>query len=330
MSKTQIGLIGFGAWGRNIARVFNELGVLDTICESDPQRYKEARDLYPHLCVTDSESNFFSRKNLHGIAIACPAPLHLTFILKALAVDKHVFVEKPLALSVQDGQIANDEAKKRGKILLVGHILEYHPAFQKLKELARSGELGAVQYIYSHRLNWGRFRIQENSLWDIAPHDISILTRLMDGLPCSVSCFGHAGLRPDKIDSSVTILDYPGSVQAHIFVSWLHPFKVHRFVVIGDKQMAVFDDTADWEKKLVIYPRSLDWLDGDIPVAREAKGTPISLMVEEPLKKECLEFVRAIENSSCVLTDGDSGVRVLKVLQAAQTSMELKGTPVYL
>ena len=324
-SKINLGLIGFGAWGKNLARNFNGLKVLRVICDLDPSRMQEAKKTYPHLETTRSIDEVIKRRDIEGVVIAAPPSEHRSLTLESLKAGKHVFVEKPLALRVSDGKEMTEMARRSGRLLMVGHVLEYHPAVRKLRELINAGSLGKVQYIYSHRLNFGRIRKEENALWSFAPHDVAILLRLMKESPDSVACSGGAYVNHQIADTTVTTLNFPNGVQAHIFVSWLHPFKVHRLVVVGDRQMAVFDDTQPWSKKLILYSHQIDWVDGKTPVARKAKGVPVKLKPVEPLQAECEHFVSCIRRREEPLTNGESGVQVLQILEAAQESMQQNG-----
>jgi UDP-2-acetamido-3-amino-2,3-dideoxy-glucuronate N-acetyltransferase len=229
---------------------------------------------------------------------------------------KHVLVEKPLCLSVSEGRELVALASARGRILMVGHLLWYHPAVLKLKELVDAGRLGRLQYIYSNRLHLGRFRQEENILWSFAPHDISVILGLVGELPDSVSAHGGSYLHNRIADVTVSVLSFPSGVKAHVFVSWLHPFKEQKLVVVGDRAMAVFDDVEKTDK-LVLYPHSIDWRN-HVPVASRAEGKPVELECVEPLRAECLHFLECIRTGARPRTDGEEGVRVLSVLQRCQ------------
>ena len=211
---------------------------------------------------------------------------------------------------------------------MAGHILQYHPAVQKLKEIIDAGQLGKIQYVYSNRLNIGKIRSAENILWSFAPHDISALLLLLDEMPEAVSVHGGQYLQTGVADVTVTSLSFPSGVKGHIFVSWLHPFKEQMLVIIGDKQMAVFNDVST-DRKLVLYPHQIDWIDR-IPVARKAQGEVVPLELTEPLKTECSHFLDCICTRRKPRTDGSEGLRVLQVLQAGQFSLEQGGAPCFL
>src|SRR5205085_3063004 len=213
----------------------------------------------------------------------------------------------------------------RGAILMVGHLLEYHTAVLRLRQLIASGELGELRYIYSNRLNLGKVRREENILWSFAPHDIAISLRLVGGWPTRVAATGGAYLQPQIADVTVTNMEFASGVRAHIFVSWLHPHKEQRLVVIGSKKMAVFDDVRQ-EDKLVIYDQGGEIVNGE-PVMRKNGGTAIRLEAAEPLRRQCEQFLKAIRTRERAITDGESGLRVLRVLDAAERSLASGGTP---
>ena len=323
-----VALIGFGMWGKNLARCFHDLNALEVICDVSKPLLAEAGKLYPDVDKSDSIDALMERKDIQGIVIAAPPAEHMRLAVRAIEADKDVFVEKPLALNEVDGRKIQQTAEKFKKILLVGHVLEYHPAILKLRELLEVEALGKLRYLYSHRLNLGRIRTEENALWSFAPHDVAIALRLMKGAPESVTCTGGAYLNPKIADTTITVMNFPNGVQSHIFVSWLHPFKVQRFVIIGDRQMAVFDDTLPWSKKLLLYPYEVNLVDGQVPIARKAEGIAVPLHRKEPLLAECEHFLKCMTTRQKPLTDGECGVQVLRVLEAAQRSMQQGGKAV--
>jgi predicted dehydrogenase len=263
-----------------------------------------------------------------GVVLATPAPTHFGLARRALEAGKDVFVEKPLALHYAEGAELVRLAEREGRILMVGHVLEYHPAIVELLRLVRSGELGRLQYVYSNRLSFGKVRREENILWSFAPHDIAVVLRLLGELPYQVSAAGGSYLQPNIADVTVTNLLFNNGVRAHIHVSWLHPFKEQRLVVIGDRRMASFDDV---NKQLLVYDQRVD-IDrsGGEPVAVKRAGEPVAVADTEPLRLECQAFLDAMASRRPPLTDGASGARVLQVLQAAQRSLITNGEPVIL
>jgi len=316
-----IAVIGTGYWGKNLVRNFFNLETLHTVCDIDAATVKRFCNKYPGISGTTIFSDILNNPEISGIAIATPAETHFPLAHQAILAGKDVYVEKPLCLSENEGGTLNDLARQQGRILMVGHLLWYHSAVLKLKDLIHQGEIGRIQYIYSNRLNLGKLRREENVLWSFAPHDISVILGLTGEMPESVRAQGSNLLHQKIADTTMTLLNFPSGIKAHIFVSWLHPFKEQKLVVVGDKQMAVFDDTLAWDDKLQLYPHSVTWSD-NIPVAHKAEAIPIPLTENEPLRAECEHFLECIQNRHTPRTDGLEGLRVLKVLNACQTSLE--------
>ncbi len=267
------------------------------------------------------------REGIHGVVIATPAETHFTMCREALLAGKHVFVEKPLSLTEEDAQQLVELAEENQLTLMVGHILLYHPAVIRLKELIDSGELGKIQYLYSNRLNIGKIRAEENILWSFAPHDISVILMLLGEMPETIYATGGSYLQHHIPDTTLTSMDFPSGVKAHIFVSWLHPFKEQKLVVVGDKKMAVFDDVC--QEKLRLYPHKIKWLQR-IPVAAKADAEVVPVDMEEPLKAECEHFLECVKNNQIPKTDGHDGLRVLQILQASQESLNQGGCKIQL
>lgn len=324
----RVAVIGCGYWGQNLVRVFHALKALHVVCESTPSRADVARRLAPEVCVLDDIADVLRDPEVEAVVIATPAETHARIASAALAAGKHVFVEKPLALTYRDGRNLVQQADAAGLVLMVGHILEYHPAVTELVRRVRNGELGQVQYIYSNRLNLGKVRKEENILWSFAPHDVAVMLRIVGAMPYEVSATGGAYLQPNIADVTVTNLLFDHGVRGHIFVSWLHPYKEQRLVVVGSKAMAVFDDVSK-DRKLVLYDQGIEWIDGQ-PTPRKSDAEVVNISADEPLREEANQFLQAIANGTRPLTDGESGLNVLQVLQAAQRSLCLNGQPVEL
>jgi len=243
---------------------------------------------------------------------------------EALLAGKDIFVEKPLALKVEEGRELVNLAEAKNKILMVGHLLEYHPAVEKLKELADGGELGKIQYIYSNRLNLGRFRSEENILWSFAPHDISVILFLLgEEMPHRVSAHGGYYVRNGVADVTVTTMEFKSEVKSHIFVSWLHPYKEQKLVVIGSRKMAEFNDAKPTEK-LRLFDHEIVWIERR-PVPRQRDPIVVEVSDEEPLRVECGEFVECIRSRKKPRVDGYKGLQVLKILSHCQSSLEKNG-----
>jgi UDP-2-acetamido-3-amino-2,3-dideoxy-glucuronate N-acetyltransferase len=320
MSKRSIGLIGLGFWGKNLLRNLYEMGVLHTACDSSKKIIQEKCIEFPNVKYSLSADDLVNNSEITAVVIATPAATHHELATKILLAGKDVFVEKPLALTVKDGQSLVSLAKEKGRILMVGHILNYHPAIVKLKEIVSTGELGKVEYIYSNRLNIGKIRTEENILWSFAPHDISILLLLLEDEPVAVSSVGGDYLTKGIYDTTLTSLEFNNGVKGHIFVSWLHPYKEQKLIVVGSKAMAVFDDVSD--EKLFVYPHTIRWKNGNIPVAQKAEYRVIPFKKTEPLREELNHFLDCIKFRRNPLTDGKEGLRVLKILEAAEKSLK--------
>jgi len=315
-----IAVVGVGYWGKNLVRNFAELGVLHTICDANPEVLQIIGNLYPEVNKDMSFTSLLSNNEIKGIVISTRAALHHSMAKEALLAGKDVFVEKPLALRVEEGEELVRLAEEKNKILMVGHLLEYHPGVIKLKELVDNGELGKIQYIYSNRLNLGRFRTEENILWSFAPHDISIILLLLGEMPEHVSAHGGGYLREDVADVTVTTMYFSSGVRSHIFVNWLHPYKEQRLVVVGDRQMAVFDDVLK-EDKVKLYSHNIQWIDRiAVPDQQEAK--PVEFTMIEPLRVECQHFIDCISSRQRPKTDGISALRILRILDACQRSLQ--------
>jgi UDP-2-acetamido-3-amino-2,3-dideoxy-glucuronate N-acetyltransferase len=319
-----VGVAGCGYWGKNLVRNFHELGALRAIYDVEPGTASKLAGQYQSDVVL-SFIDLLSRSDIQGVVIAAPATEHYSLAKQALLAGKDVFVEKPLALLVEEGEELTQLAKKQGRLLMVGHLLHYHPAVTELKRLVQSGGLGKVEYIYSSRLNFGKLRTEENILWSFAPHDISAILHLLEEEPISVTATGGAYLNPQIADVTLTNCHFKSGVTAHIFVSWLHPFKEQRLVVVGDRRTAVFDD-GEKDRKLVLYSHQIDWVNR-VPVAKRSEGEVVALPTEEPLRAECRHFLECVETRTTPNTDGENGVRVLRVLNAAEQSLKSRGEP---
>ncbi|WP_447979334.1 Gfo/Idh/MocA family oxidoreductase [Candidatus Nitrospira bockiana] len=317
-----VAVVGSGYWGKNLVRNFAELGALSTVCDRDDERLEALGAQHPGCRMTSSYRDVLNDPAIRAVAIATPAETHGPLVREALLAGKDVLVEKPLCLSVDEGRSLVALANQHNRILMVGHLLWYHPAVLKLKELVDGGELGRLHYIYSNRLNLGKIRREENILWSFAPHDLSVILGLVDQMPASISAEGGNYLHQQIADITVTLLSFPSGVKAHIFVSWLHPFKEQKLVLVGDRKMAVFDD-LEKKDKLLLYPHSIDWKH-QIPVANRADAQPVEVDKQEPLREECLHFLECVRTRRRPRTDGEEGVRVLSVLERCQRALEDK------
>ena len=283
------------------------------------QTYK---DHYQGVRFCSDYREVLSDASIDAVALATPAVTHYEMAKMALEAGKDVLVEKPLAIDVRQGEELVKLAQAKCQILMVGHILRYHPAILKLQKLIQDGALGKINYLYSNRLNIGKIRTEENILWSFAPHDISVMLALLNEMPSRVTCQGGGYLNNDITDVTLSHFEFPSGVQAHIFVSWLHPIKEQRLVVVGSEKMAVFDDTA--EHKLVLYPHKVEWKNR-IPTAVKAKAEVVELDDREPLRAECKHFLDCVESRTSPVSDGAEGLRVLRVLDACQRALNNGG-----
>ena len=325
-SDAQIAVLGCGAWGANIVRTANALGSLRAVVDPTPTGRTKAAEIAPDVNVYDSIERVLGDSAVVGVMIATPAETHYALALKAIDAGKDVFVEKPLTIDVEQARDLVSRADAANRILMVGHLLEYHPAIVKLQQLIESNELGKIRYVTSNRLNLGKIRTEENALWSFAPHDISVILRLVGAMPFQVVATGGSYVQANIADVTVTQLLFDNGVRSHIFVSWLHPFKEQRLVVIGSKKMASFDDVA---KKLVLYDQRVDWEQGQ-PVPVRGEGVEVEYPLDEPLKQEVKHFLHCIQTRQRPRTDGENGLRVLQILHAAQRSLMTNGQPVTL
>jgi UDP-2-acetamido-3-amino-2,3-dideoxy-glucuronate N-acetyltransferase len=320
--QQMIAVVGTGYWGKNLVRNFHGLNRLAALCDSDTALAGNYEKTYPGVKFYSQYSDVLRDPNIDGIALATPATTHFSMAKAALEAGKDVLVEKPLAVDVQHGEELVKLAESQNRILMVGHILRYHPAILKLQELIRNGHLGRINYLYSNRLNIGKIRTEENILWSFAPHDISVMLSLLNEMPSKVSCGGGAYLSAGVKDVTLSHFEFPSGVQAHIFVSWLHPFKEQKLVVVGSEKMAVFDDMA--EQKLVLYPHKVEWKNR-IPTAVKADGEAVQLEEREPLRSECQHFLDCMELRARPISDGKEGLGVLRVLDACQRALQTGG-----
>jgi UDP-2-acetamido-3-amino-2,3-dideoxy-glucuronate N-acetyltransferase len=302
------------------------MGRLYAICETDPARLASFATQYPDARPFGSFQDMLRDKAIDGVVLATPAEHHYRMAMQAIRAGKDVFVEKPLALDAMEGSDLIEEAEAYHRVLMVGHLLRYHPAVLKIQELVADGTLGKIEYIYSNRLSMGKIRAEENALWSFAPHDISVILALMRRQPVQVSATGGAYLQPNIADVTVSHLLFDNGARAHIFVSWLHPYKEQRLVVIGTRQMAVFEDSKP-ANKLVIFDKHIEWKNGALE-AGKCEGVPLDFPSYEPLRQECEHFTHCIAGRQKPVTSGEEGLRVLQVLQSCQRSLQMNGEPV--
>jgi UDP-2-acetamido-3-amino-2,3-dideoxy-glucuronate N-acetyltransferase len=321
-----LAVVGSGHWGRNHVRNFVALGVLGAVCDASEEVLCRVREAYPGINTFPDIADVLADPGISAVVLATPAAAHFAGTRSAIAAGRHVLVEKPMTLNLGEAQELARMATERGLVLMVGHLLEYHPAFVTLRDLVAAGELGEIIHIYSSRLSLGTFRHEEGVLWDLAPHDLSMILRLLRNLPESVLAVASSHVLPGVDDVATVVLAFAGGVQAQVLLSWLHPFKEQRLVVVGSRKMAVFDDVAK-EEKLRIYPARVT-CESDRPIAVSGDPEMVSYPEGEPLRAECEHFLHCITTGEQPLTDGVNGVQNTRVVDACERSLKAGGARV--
>lgn len=319
MKRPKVAQVGCGYWGKNLARNFAELGALAAVVDWDPQT---AATMAKSTGVRARSFDYvLADSSIEAVSIATPAETHFSLTKQALESGKHVYVEKPLALNLEDGEEIIAIANRLNRRLMVGHLLQYHPVFMKMKACVNEGMIGDLSYIYSNRMSLGKFRIEENVLWSFAPHDVSMLLSLAGSEPTTITAQAAAILTPGVEDWVTLQLQFAKGLRGHVQVSWLHPFKEQRLVAIGSEGMLVFEDSAnDWSDKLKLYPHMID-TSGQSPTATAAEALRISVEKSEPLRDECMHFLNCVASGCSPRTDGNEGLRVLHVLRSAMACL---------
>jgi UDP-2-acetamido-3-amino-2,3-dideoxy-glucuronate N-acetyltransferase len=314
-------LIGAGDWGKNLARCFEQLGALRRIVVTGPDEAAAIAARFPSALVSGSLQAALADPEVRKVVIATPSATHFELARAALSAGKHVLVEKPLCLKADHAEELVELAEARSCTLMVGHLLQYHPCVEQLRALLQAGTLGELRTITGSRLNLGKFRTDENALYSFAPHDVSlVLSLLNDRLPRSVRCVGGSWLKPGVADSTTALMQFPGEVLVQLHVSWLNPFKEQKLTIVGSQGMAVFDDTKPWPEKLVVYR--------DYLRKPRAEAEPQRVAEAEPLLVECRHFLEVCRSGARPRTDGREGLRVLRVLDMAQRSLQRGGEQV--
>jgi predicted dehydrogenase len=326
----RVGVVGLGYWGPNLARNFASLPgcELAWLCDADAAGRERAVARLPGPRIVAEVEELLADPTLDAIVVATPVPTHAELAVRVLEAGKHCFVEKPLAQSVPDAQAAVDAAEAAGRVLMVGHLLEYHPGVEKLKEIARSGDLGDLYYLYSKRLNLGKLRADENALWSLGAHDIAVTLLLAGEEPIEVEAHGESYMRPAVEDVVFCFLRFPSGLAAHLHLSWLDPHKERRFTVVGSRRMATFDDMAI-ERKLTVYDKGFDedsrnW--GEY-IMRSGDVWSPRLPNVEPLRLECEHFLACVREGATPRSDGASGLRTVRVLERLQEALDASARP---
>ncbi len=321
-----VGVVGLGYWGPNLARNFAGLPGCELAWCCDPSSEARARlePTFPQTRFTADLDELLADPKLDAVAVATPVPTHAELAAHVLQAGKHCFVEKPLAQSVLDGERVVAAAEANGRVLMVGHLLEYHPGIRRLKELAESGELGdRIYYIYGNRLNLGKLRSDENALWSLGAHDVSVVLYLAGEEPNEAGAHGECYVRGGVEDVVFCFMRFPSGLSAHLHLSWLDPHKERRFTIVGSRQMATFDDMAV-EGKLTVYDKGFDEDArgyGEYITRAGGSWSP-GVRNVEPLRVECEHFVECVRTGQRPRSDGESGLRVVRVLERLQRSLE--------
>ena len=315
--KKNIAVVGCGYWGKNLVRNFSELEVLSSICDPNTEIANKYAGQYN--VKNSSFIEIINDLNIKGVVLAVPAPLHASMAIEAMNKGKHVFVEKPLAMNLTEAELMITTAKKNGVKLMVGHLLQYHPIFKTIRKIVNADEIGKLNYIYSNRLSFGKIRTKEDIIWSFAPHDISMILSLAGQDPEFIITKSTSIIQKNIADTATIHMEFKSGLKSHISVSWLHPYKEHKLVVSGKSAMLVFDDTKPWNEKLALYPYEVVSSKGIINL-KKSDVKYLEVPEEEPLKNECQDFIDVVEKNIKPMTDGDEGLRVVKVLSAASKS----------
>ena len=321
---TTVGVAGLGYWGPNLARNFDRLPGADVtwLCDESPEALQRYGRAFPSARVTGSLEELLGDPSLEAIVLATPVATHAELARRVLEAGKHCFVEKPLARSVEEAERVVDAAGAAGRVLMVGHLLEYHPGVERLSGLIESGELGEVRYIYSNRLNLGQLRRDENALWSLGAHDVSVILRLADEEPYECRAVGESYVNEGVEDVVFCYLRFPSGLAAHMHLSWLDPHKERRFTVVGSRRMATFDD-MELERKLTVYDKGFDedYSSYGEYIARSGDIFSPRVPNEEPLSIECRHFLECVRNGTEPRSGSEAGLRVVRVLETLQASL---------
>ena len=317
--EKNIAVVGCGHWGKNLVRNFYELGALASIC--DPTREIAEQYSKQYSVKNNSFTAIINDPNIKGVVLAVPAKHHAAMAIDAMKHGKHVFVEKPMAINEAEATLMIETAKENNVQLMVGHLLQYHPIFKKVKDIVQRGEIGEINYIHSNRLSFGKVRNEEDVIWSFAPHDISMILSLANQDPEFISTQSAVMLQNNIADSATIHIIFKSGLKSHISVSWLHPYKEQKLVVIGKTAMLTFDDTKPWNEKLSILRYQAEITHRSF-VLNKNELEFVKVIEDEPLKNECQHFIDVVAKNLKPLTNEYEGLQVLKVLTAATKSQK--------
>jgi predicted dehydrogenase len=324
-APVRVGVVGLGYWGPNLARNFDRLpgSELRWICDSSTEARARWAPQFPRPRQSADLDELLSDPELDALVVATHVPSHAELAVRALAAGKHCFVEKPLAQSAVEAEQVVAAAEDSDRVLMVGHLLEYHPGVEKLKEIAGSGDLGRIHYVYSNRLNLGKLRADENALWSLGAHDVSVVLHLAEDEPSEVEARGESYMRAGVEDVVFCYLRFPSGLVAHLHLSWLDPHKERRFTVVGSRRMATFDD-MELERKVTVYDKGFDQDFSSFGEYIQRSGDIWSPRIsnEEPLRIECRHFLERVRDGGAPRSGASSGLRVVRVLEALERSLD--------
>jgi predicted dehydrogenase len=317
--KKEIAVVGCGHWGKNLIRVLSDLGVLLSICDNNIETAQKYAGQYNVKIYSFDE--IISDMNIKGVVLAVPVNLHASMAIEVMNAGKHVFVEKPIALNLVDAELMISCAIKNNVQLMVGHLMQYHPIFKFIRKFVEEGKIGKLNYVCSNRLSFGKIRSHEDVIWSFAPHDISMILSLTGQLPKKLVAKATCISQKNIADTATIHMEFNSGLKSLVSVSWFHPYKEQKLVLVGNSKMLVFDDAKQWSEKLALYPYEIKYLDNKINL-NQSNVTFLQVPEEEPLKNECLHFVDVVTNETKPITDGYEGLKVLKVLSAATISKD--------
>jgi len=321
---TRVGVVGLGYWGPNLARNFDRIPgtQVSWLCDSSEHALERWGAAFPSARTTTSLDELLADDSLDAVAVATPVPTHAELAMRVVAAGKHCFVEKPLARAEAEAEAVVDAARAAGRVLMVGHLLEYHPGVERLSQLVESGELGELRYVYSNRLNLGKHRQDENALWSLGAHDVSVILRLAGEEPYECTAVGESYVKPGVEDVVFAFMRFPSGLTAHMHLSWLDPHKERRFTVVGSRRMATFDD-MELERKLTIYDKGFDedYSSYGEYIARSGDASSPRISNEEPLQIECRHFIERVHDGTEPRSGAESALRVVRVLERLQQAL---------
>ena len=324
-SEKNLAIIGTGYWGKNLLKNFDRLGVVKTICDHHAENLSLLKKQYKDLKTTTDFTEVLDDPEIKRVVLAVPNHFHFTYAKQAMLAGKDVFVEKPMCEDLASAEQLKNLAEESGRVLMVGHLLHYHPCIQKIKTMIAEGDLGEIRHFEFNRLNPGCTSREVSALQTFAPHDISILLGLMDGKkPLSVQCFGHSYFQSNITDTHLLVAEFENAITAHIKASWMYPYKERKLVVIGTKATVTFDDTNEQDKKIMLYPSSVQMVDGRA-ISRAENPKYVDYESAEPLLEECKHFIDCCLARQTPITDGEEGFKVLQVIHAAEESFQNDG-----